>query len=113
MWFMKQGNPEKQATVTIMPLSQTLAKQSGLLLTKFSNPILSLNKQSIDIIRAMKWQNAKNSEEMRMTRYSRRGDNNKWHSRAQYEIVAISLLHIAELSEEDNQGMHPIDGLAI
>jgi hypothetical protein len=41
MWFMKQGNLEKQATITIMPLSQTLAKQSGLLLTKFSNPVLS------------------------------------------------------------------------
>jgi hypothetical protein len=48
-----------------------------------------------------------------MTRYSRGGDDNKWHSQAQYEIVVISLLHIAELSEEDNQGIHPIDNLVI
>ncbi|KAG2108801.1 hypothetical protein BD769DRAFT_1392701 [Suillus cothurnatus] len=112
IWIVARKSGEA-GNNNIMPLSQTLAKQSGLLLTKFLNPVLSLNKQSIDIIHTMKWQNAKNSEEMQMTRYSRRGDDNKWHSRAQYEIVTISLLHITELSEEDNQGMHPIDGLAI
>jgi hypothetical protein len=50
--------------------------------------------------------------EMKMTRYSRKGEDNKWQSRAQYEMLAISLLHMAEMPEDD-QGMHHIDGLAI
>ncbi|KAG2155402.1 hypothetical protein DEU56DRAFT_750966 [Suillus clintonianus] len=155
MWFMKQGKPENQASITVLPLSQTLAKQSGLLLAKFSNPMLTLNQQTIDIIRAMKWQNTKGAEgtsdailfdavydarqegslktyserpiwnladlkagdlillEMKMTRYSKKGEDNKWHSRAQFEMIAISLLHMAEMPEVDDQGMHHIDGLAI
>ncbi|KAG1868399.1 hypothetical protein F4604DRAFT_1682328 [Suillus subluteus] len=153
MWFMRQGQLESQASITILPLSQALAKQSGQLLAKFSSPILSLNQQKIDIIRAMKWQNAKGVEgvsepilfdavydareegslktyshrpiwnltdlkagnlillEMKMTRYSRKTEDNKWHSRAQYEMIAISLLHIADMPEDDDQGMHHIDGL--
>lgn len=51
--------------------------------------------------------------EMRMTRYSRKGDNGKWQSRAQYEMVAISLLNIGVMIEEENTGMSKIDGLAI
>lgn len=51
--------------------------------------------------------------EMKMTRYSRKTEDNKWHSRAQYEMVAISLLHIADLPEDEAQGMQQIDGLAI
>ncbi|KAG1799146.1 hypothetical protein EV424DRAFT_1352390 [Suillus variegatus] len=155
MWFVKQGRPESQASITVLPLSQSLARQSGLLLTKFSNPTLSLNQQKVDIIRAMKWQNAKAGDtisepilfdavydmrqegslktyserplwkltdlkpgdlillEMKMTRYSRKTEDNKWHSRAQYEMVAISLLHIADLPEDEAQGMQQIDGLAI
>lgn len=86
MWFMRQGKPESQASITILPLSQTLAKQSGQLLTKFSNPVLSkwlvsakskhtdayldLNQQKIDIIRAMKWQNAKGGDSMSEVRVS-------------------------------------------
>ncbi|KAG1788903.1 hypothetical protein EV424DRAFT_1355940 [Suillus variegatus] len=155
MWFMRQGKPESQASITILPLSQTLAKQSGQLLTKFSNPVLNLNQQKIDIIRAMKWQNAKGGDsmsepilfdsvydareegslktysdrpvwsltdlkagdlillEMKMTHYSRRGEDNKWQSRAQYEMIAISLLHMAEMPDDDEEKMHHIDGLAI
>ncbi|KAG1844563.1 hypothetical protein C8R48DRAFT_780214 [Suillus tomentosus] len=155
MWFVKQGRPESQASITVLPLSQSLARQSGLLLTKFSNPTLSLNQQKVDIIRAMKWQNAKAGDtisepilfdavydvrqegslktyserplwkltdlkpgdlillEMKMTRYSRKTEDNKWHSRTQYEMIAISLLHIADLPEDEAQGMQQIDGLAI
>ncbi|KAG2158085.1 uncharacterized protein EDB93DRAFT_1100862 [Suillus bovinus] len=51
MWFTKQGRPESQASITILPLSQSLVRQSSLLLAKFSNPALSLNQQ--------KWQNTK------------------------------------------------------
>lgn len=51
--------------------------------------------------------------EVKMTRYSKKHDDNKWHSRAQYEMIAMSLLDIAEMPEEDNQGTIQIDGLAI
>jgi hypothetical protein len=51
--------------------------------------------------------------EMKMTRYSRKGEDNKWQSRAQYEMLAISLLNMGEAAEGDDQGMSKIDGLAI
>jgi hypothetical protein len=51
--------------------------------------------------------------EMKMTRYSRKGEDNKWHSQAQYEMLAILLLNMGEAPEEDGQGMIKIDGLAI
>ncbi|KAG1721598.1 hypothetical protein EDB19DRAFT_1917205 [Suillus lakei] len=63
MWFAKRGKPENQAAMTILPLSQELAKQSGTLLAKFSSPMLSLNQQTTDIIRAIKWQNTKDDNE--------------------------------------------------
>lgn len=152
MWFAKFGKPESQASLTVMPLSQTLAKQSGVLLAKFSSPMLSLNPQTTHMIRAIKWQNTRDSDkrmlfdavydarkegslktynerpiwkltdlkpgdlillEMKMSRYSRKGDDNKWHSRAQYEMIAISLLCMGEMPEEEGQGSHHIDGLAI
>lgn len=51
--------------------------------------------------------------EMKMMRYSRRGEDIKWQLRAQYEMLAISLLNMGEAPEEDGQGMSKIDGLAI
>lgn len=41
MWFTKFGQPENQASMSILPLSQTLAQQSALLLAKFSDPVIS------------------------------------------------------------------------
>lgn len=142
--------------------------------SKHTDAYLDLNQQKIDIIRAMKWQNAKGGDsmsevrvsiqhnltkkywqdskqpilfdsvydareegslktysdrpvwsltdlkagdlillEMKMTHYSRRGEDNKWQSRAQYEMIAISLLHMAEMPDDDEEKMHHIDGLAI
>ncbi|KAG1890323.1 hypothetical protein F4604DRAFT_1914869 [Suillus subluteus] len=155
MWFMRFSKPESQATLTIMPLSRTLAHQSALLLAKFSTPALSLTPQGLDIIRAIKWQNVRGGDtvneailfdavydarrdgslktyserpiwnltdlksgdlvllEMKMTRYSKKQEDNKWHSHTQYEMIALSLLDIAEFPEEDGQGTTQIDGLAI
>ncbi|KAG1797048.1 uncharacterized protein HD556DRAFT_1306745 [Suillus plorans] len=155
MWFMKFSNPENQASLTIMPLSKTLAQQSAHLLAKFSSPVLNFTQQTSTIIRAIKWQNAKTSDgtsepilfdavydarqegllksyserplwnltdlkpgdlvllETKMTHYSKKQEDNKWHSRAQYEMIAISLLDIAEVPEETPQGAMQIDGLAI
>lgn len=155
-WFARNGVPESQASITILPLSQNLARQSAQLLAKFSNPTLPVNAQTTHNIRAIKWQNTKcgNDEhtdpmlfdavydaraegslknyderpvwnladlkagdlillEMKMTRYSRKGEDNKWQSRAQYEMLAISLLNMGEAAEGDDQGMSKIDGLAI
>lgn len=50
--------------------------------------------------------------EMKMTRYSKRQDD-KWQSHAQYEMIAISLLDIAEMPEESKEEFSDIDGLAI
>ncbi|KAG2145273.1 hypothetical protein DEU56DRAFT_754129 [Suillus clintonianus] len=144
MWFTKFGNPERQASITIMPLSKTLAQQSALLVAKMSSPALSVNQQATQVIRAIKWQYAKNSDagseamlfdsvydaraegslktyserllwnladlkpgdlillEMKMTKYSKKQED-KWHSRAQYEMIAISLLDVGEMPEEDTQ----------
>lgn len=41
MWFIKQGRPDNQASITVIPLSQALAQQSAVLLAKLSNPQLS------------------------------------------------------------------------
>lgn len=77
MWFTKRGIPEKQATLTIVPLSKTLAQQSALLLAKFSNPVLSkllylstfsadidtgVTQQTSHVIRAIKWKNSKSDD---------------------------------------------------
>lgn len=50
--------------------------------------------------------------EMKMTRYSKKIED-KWHSRAQYEMIAISLLNISDIIEEETQGTNQIDGLSI
>ncbi|KAG1855296.1 hypothetical protein F4604DRAFT_1685779 [Suillus subluteus] len=50
--------------------------------------------------------------EMKMTRYSKKLED-KWHSCVQYEMIAISLLDISEIVEEETQGICQIDGLAI
>lgn len=51
--------------------------------------------------------------EMKMTHYSKKYNDNKWHSQAQYKMITISPLDITEMSEEDGQGSMQIDGLAI
>ncbi|KAG1851052.1 hypothetical protein DFJ58DRAFT_729033 [Suillus subalutaceus] len=156
-WFTRQGVPENQASITMLPLSQNLAQQSAQLLAKLSNPVLheSVNQQSTHSIRAIKWQNAKSNNEqteailfdavynareegslktyderplwnladlkaddlilleMRLTRYSKKGEDGKWQSRVQYEMLAISLLNIGPAPEEETQAMSKIDRLAI
>jgi hypothetical protein len=48
---------------------------------------------------------------MKMTCYMKKVDD-KWESHGQYEMMAISLLNIAPMPEPD-EGVSPIDGLAI
>ncbi|KAG1780908.1 hypothetical protein EV702DRAFT_1250415 [Suillus placidus] len=140
MWFAKFGVPENQASITVMPLSKTLAQQSTILLAKLSSP--ALPPQTTQMVRAIKWQNGKNSNvdtnailfdaiydarplwnlsdlkpgdlillEMKMIRYSKKVDD-KWESRAQYEMIAISLLDMPPMPEMD-ETVSPIDDLAI
>lgn len=42
MWFMKQGQPDNQASITVILLSQALAQQSVVLLAKLSSPQISV-----------------------------------------------------------------------
>ncbi|KAG2100048.1 hypothetical protein BD769DRAFT_1394039 [Suillus cothurnatus] len=106
-----------------MLLSKSLAQQSATLLAKMSNPVLMVNQQSTQVICAIKWQNSKKMTrkqsdlkpgdlvllEMKMTRYLKKIED-KWHSRAQYEMIAISLLNISNIIEEETQGTNQIDG---
>ncbi|KAG1877463.1 hypothetical protein F4604DRAFT_1680128 [Suillus subluteus] len=132
MWFTKSGVPENQASLTIMPLSKSLSQQSATLLAKMSNPILinnphkssaQLNGKMANKVtgRQSEWplwnlMDLKTGDlillEMKMTRYSKKLED-RWHSCTQYEMIAISLLDISEIIEEETQGISQIDGLAI
>lgn len=76
MWFMKQGRPDNQASITVIPLSQALAQQSATLFAKLSKPptskwnydaikrnmtngIVAIESHEIRDIRAVKWQSTK------------------------------------------------------
>ncbi|KAG1856867.1 hypothetical protein C8R48DRAFT_674831 [Suillus tomentosus] len=154
LWFMRQGCPENQASITVIPLSQTLAQQSATLLAKLSKPQTIVETQQTQDIRAVKWQSTKvggeSSEpvlfdavydarkegslknygerliwqvgdlkrgdlvllEARITRYSVKNEKGRWISRVQYEMVAISLLNMSEVNEEEESKQN-IEGLSI
>lgn len=50
--------------------------------------------------------------EAKITRYSIKNDKGRWVSRAQYEMVAVSLLNMSEVCEV-NEGKQEIEGLSI
>ncbi|KAG1727122.1 hypothetical protein EDB19DRAFT_1833195 [Suillus lakei] len=54
-------NPATGEPLTIWVVSKIM-KQSGVLMAKMSNPVLSINQQTTQVIHAIKWQNAKNSD---------------------------------------------------
>ncbi|KAG2084533.1 uncharacterized protein F5147DRAFT_659796 [Suillus discolor] len=141
MWFMKSGKPETQQSAHLLAKfsSPTLsfnqqassviraikwqntktcegtseailfdavydARREGSLKSYSERPLWSLTDlKPGDLILL----------EAKMTQYSKKQEDTKWHSCAQYEMVAISLLDIAEVPEEIPQGEVQIDGLAI
>ncbi|KAG2091992.1 uncharacterized protein F5147DRAFT_657817 [Suillus discolor] len=50
--------------------------------------------------------------EAKITKYSMKNDNGKWFSRAQYEMIAISLLNMSEIWEIEEKKQE-IEGLSI
>ncbi|KAG2124365.1 hypothetical protein DEU56DRAFT_759720 [Suillus clintonianus] len=62
-WFTKNGQPDNQASITMIPLSQILAQQSAVLLTKLGHPAGALSNQEICDICAVKWQSSRINKE--------------------------------------------------
>ncbi|KAF8447507.1 hypothetical protein L210DRAFT_850004, partial [Boletus edulis BED1] len=64
-WFTKNGEPERQASLTVVPVSHSLAEQYTLLLAALSTPPLSASHipLSLNGVRAIKWQSEKGSSE--------------------------------------------------
>ncbi|KAG6382099.1 hypothetical protein JVT61DRAFT_742 [Boletus reticuloceps] len=60
-WFTRNGEPEKQASITVVPLSQKLIEQYNLLIGGLSVPP-SHTTGSIGAVRAVKWQSEKGSD---------------------------------------------------
>ncbi|KAG1842480.1 hypothetical protein C8R48DRAFT_781076 [Suillus tomentosus] len=132
LWFMRQGRLENQASITVIPLSQTLAQQSAMLLAKLSKPQTVVETQQTRDIRAVKWQSTKvggeSSEpvlfdvvydarkEGSLKNHGERpiwqNEKGRWISKAQYEMVAISLLNMSEVNEEEESKQN-IEGLSI
>ncbi|KIN94265.1 hypothetical protein M404DRAFT_35241 [Pisolithus tinctorius Marx 270] len=55
-WFMKDGAPDSQCSVTVLPLSTRIGQYANTLLSKFSNPTLPPNEYDRGLIRAVRWQ---------------------------------------------------------
>lgn len=61
-WFMKDGSPNSQCSITILPLSTKIGQYANVLLSEFSNPTLpstALNEYDRGLIRAVRWQRPK------------------------------------------------------
>ncbi|KIN96425.1 hypothetical protein M404DRAFT_33314 [Pisolithus tinctorius Marx 270] len=55
-WFIKNGTPDNQCSITILPLSSTLGQYASRLLSELSTPTLSINEYDPGLIRAVRWQ---------------------------------------------------------
>ncbi|KAF8136452.1 hypothetical protein EV363DRAFT_1120863, partial [Boletus edulis] len=63
-WFARNGEPERQASITVIPVSQSLAEQYALLLAGLSTPPLSAVFYYLSTaVRAIKWQSERGSSD--------------------------------------------------
>ncbi|KAF8443748.1 hypothetical protein L210DRAFT_792043, partial [Boletus edulis BED1] len=62
-WFLKRGVPEKQAAVTVIPLSNMLGAQTSRLLGGLAIPPIKSTDDPVNAVRAIKWQSTKLSDE--------------------------------------------------
>ncbi|KAI6157485.1 hypothetical protein BKA82DRAFT_4346593 [Pisolithus tinctorius] len=62
MWFLRNGQPDRQCSVTIVPLSKHLCRQALRLLSGFSHPPLSSADTPPSVVRASRWQSSKHGE---------------------------------------------------
>ncbi|KAI5988182.1 hypothetical protein EDD15DRAFT_2371567 [Pisolithus albus] len=61
-WFMRNSEPDRQCSVTIVPLSTDLSRYANRLLCGFSSPPLPLLEDSALLVRASRWQSSKQGE---------------------------------------------------
>ncbi|KAF8131103.1 hypothetical protein EV363DRAFT_1296544 [Boletus edulis] len=59
MWFLKQGKPEKQAAVTVIPLSHSGDIRDA------TNLVKEFTDDPVNAVRAIKWQNSKASDDLK------------------------------------------------
>ncbi|KAI5999552.1 hypothetical protein EDD15DRAFT_2362796 [Pisolithus albus] len=62
MWFMRNGEPDRQCSVTVVPLSKDLSHYANRLICGFSSPPLSLLEDSALLVRSTRWQSSKQGE---------------------------------------------------
>ncbi|KIO09080.1 hypothetical protein M404DRAFT_22289 [Pisolithus tinctorius Marx 270] len=55
-WFMKDGAPDSQCSVTVLPLSTRIGQYANTLLSKFSNLTLPPNEYDHGLIHTVHWQ---------------------------------------------------------
>lgn len=61
-WFMKNNEPDRQCSVTIVPLSKAITRHATQLLSGFSEPKLPSVDDMLMVIRATHWQSSKQGE---------------------------------------------------
>ncbi|KAF8433751.1 hypothetical protein L210DRAFT_878203, partial [Boletus edulis BED1] len=62
-WFARNSEPERQASITVIPVSQSVAEQYALLLAGLCTPPLKYTGDSVNAVRAIKWQSERGSSE--------------------------------------------------
>ncbi|KIO05051.1 hypothetical protein M404DRAFT_25678 [Pisolithus tinctorius Marx 270] len=58
-WFLKNGDPDNQCSVTVLLLSSNLGQYANQLVSEFSTPMLPINEFDSGLIRAVRWQSPK------------------------------------------------------
>ncbi|KAG9312346.1 hypothetical protein JVU11DRAFT_7664 [Chiua virens] len=62
VWFLKNEEPEKQASITIVPLLESLAQQTVKLMNGLAVPPIDYIYSSTNFIRATKWRSGKGDD---------------------------------------------------
>ncbi|KAI6001856.1 hypothetical protein EDD15DRAFT_2361184 [Pisolithus albus] len=61
-WFMRNNEPDRQCSVTIVPLSKDLSHYANRLICGFSSPPLPLLEDSARLVRSTRWQSPRQGE---------------------------------------------------
>ncbi|KAF8439782.1 hypothetical protein L210DRAFT_867482 [Boletus edulis BED1] len=62
-WFQRNGEPERYASLTVIPLSESVGRQTMRLLNGLATPPIEVIDDSAYSVRAIKWQSLKGSDE--------------------------------------------------
>lgn len=61
-WFLRNHEPDRQCSVTIVPISKTAGRCANQLICGFSQPQLPAADESLSLIRATRWQSSRQGE---------------------------------------------------